>query len=169
MRVATAVVSAFVVVVASVSSSGCALARRGQAAATTPGVAEHLRTPSEWCFHSAQGIDVYAPREADCPRPVAFSSDAGAVLRHAGLQDDALIGVHVVYVRGAIECNGVQTFGCTDVNRRVSVVSLDTPWPRRLTQHELGHQAVKARGMPERHQDHRDPWWRSTAVSVRRR
>lgn len=161
MRVVSAVVSALVVVGA-FTSSGCA-ARRAPA----PGVADHLRTPSQWCFH-ADGIDVFAPSGEDCPRPVAFSSDTGAVLRHAGLAEHGFIGVRVVYVRGAIECNGVQSFGCTDVNRRVSVVSLDTPWPRRLTQHELGHQAVKVRGMPERRQDHRDPWWRSAAVSVRR-
>ena len=110
-----------------------------------------------------------APRVHDCPKPREFARDVGVVLRHAALPEDALRGVRVVYVRGSIECGGVQTFGCTDVNRRVSLVSLDTPWTRRLTQHELGHQAVRACGMPDRHQDHTDPWWRSAAVTVRRR
>lgn len=64
-------------------------------------------------------------------------------MERAGLADGGFIGVRVVYV-----------------NRRISLVSVDCPWPRKLTQHELGHQAVQARGMPERRQDHGDPWWR---------
>ena len=148
----------------SLLSMACACAARTD----TPRIAEHERAPSEWCFHSAQGIDVYAPQLSDCPRPVSFSSDADHVLRRAGLDQDGFIGIHVIYVRGAIECNGIQTLGCTDVNRRISLVSLDCPWPRRLTQHELGHQALRTRGLPERRQDHGDPWWRSTSVTVRR-
>lgn len=165
MRVASAAVLALVAATLSCATIGCVHAPRLAA----PGVAEHVRESSAFCFRSVHGIEVFAPRRSDCPRPRELAADTAAVLRHAGLDGDALRGARVVYVRGAIDCSGIQTFGCTDVNRRVSIVSLDTPWPRRLTQHELGHQAVRACGMPDRHQDHGDPWWRSPAVSVRRR
>lgn len=125
-----------------------------------PALTDYAAEPRTWCFHSTQGIDVFANAGASCPRPGAFSSDAERVMQRAGLETGSFIGVRVVYVRGEIECNGIQTLGCTDVNRRISLVSLDCPWPRKLTQHELGHQAVQARGMPERRQAHEDPWWR---------
>ena len=141
-------------VVALLSLGACA---RHEPART---VGEYAREPRTWCFHSTQGIDVFAGDADDCPSPTSFSSDASRVMRNAGLMSDAFIGVRVVYVRGEIECNGIQTLGCTDVNRRVSLVSLDCPWPRRLTRHELAHQAVRAGGMPEHAQSHDGPWWR---------
>jgi hypothetical protein len=125
-----------------------------------PDLREHAGQSSQWCFHSTQGIDVFVKDGVACPLQGPFSRDADRVMSRANLGDGAFIGVRVVYVRGEIECAGIQTLGCSDVNRRISLVSLDCPWPRKLTQHELGHQAVQARGMPERAQDHDDPWWR---------
>lgn len=149
--------------VAVVSLSACAARAR-----SAPPIVEIEGRSSTWCFHSAQGIDVFVQSGVACPRPSSFSTDAARVMARAGLESDAFIGVRVVYVRGEIECNGIQTLGCTDVNRRISLVSLDCPWPRKLTQHELGHQAVQARGMPERAQDHADPWWRRGSGFARR-
>lgn len=143
-----------------VVSSGCS-----PHAARAPALAERGDDPATWCFHSTQGIDVFVKEGAVCPRQGSFSSDADRVMQRAGLDEGSFIGVRVVYVRGEIECNGIQTLGCTDVNRRISMVSLDCPWPRKLTQHELGHQAVLARGMPERRQSHEDPWWRRSVAA----
>ena len=143
---------------------GLLLLMTGACSRHAPAMVDHTASPSQWCFHSTQGIDVYVNDGAACPRQAAFSRDADRVMERAGLDEGSFIGVRVVYVRGEIECNGIQTLGCTDVNRRISIVSVDCPWPRKLTQHELGHQAVLARGMPERRQDHGDPWWRRTVA-----
>src|SRR5688500_15204902 len=97
--------------VAVFSLSGCAARAR-----SAPPIVEIEGRSSTWCFHSAQGIDVFVQSGIACPRPTSFSSDAARVMARAGLESDAFIGVRVVYVRGEIECNGIQTLGCTDVN-----------------------------------------------------
>lgn len=119
----------------------------------------HAPRPMTLCFESRQGIEVFAQEAAVCPRKDSFASDVDRVLASAGLDARAFVGLRVVYVRGGIVCSGTPTFGCSDVDRRVSYVSVDCPWPRKLTRHELGHQAVRALGLPERRQDHGDPWW----------
>lgn len=124
-----------------------------------PDLRAHASAAAERCFTSRHGIDVYANDGAPCPRKKAFSRDVDRVLARAGLPADAFAGVRVVYVRGEIDCAGIETLGCSDVDRRISLVSLDCPWPRKLTQHELGHQAIRASGMPDHVQDHGDRWW----------
>jgi hypothetical protein len=120
----------------------------------------YVPQPAQICFRTQQGIAVFAEDRDACPRKREFTHDAARVLSTAGLRADAFDGMQVVYVRGEIECSGTPTLGCSDVDRRISYVSVDCPWPRKLTRHELGHQALRALGLPERTQDHGDIWWR---------
>lgn len=135
-------------------TAGC-----GGARTRPPDLHAHASEKAALCFESSQGIAVYAKDGAPCPGKTAFARDAARVMARAGLPKNAFEGIRVVYVRGEIECGGIETLGCSDVDRRISLVSLDCPWPRKLTQHELGHQAIRASGKPDHVQNHGDVWW----------